>query len=236
MKGSRLRAARDRAAVAPGSRFVADLLAEHYQALLTEHARGRLLDLGAGSVPLYGVYRELVSTVTCVDWRESAHSGEHIDVQADLDSRLPLDESSYDTVLLTDVLEHVYRPHQLLDEVARVLAPEGKLLLAVPFFYWIHEAPHDYARYTAFMLRRLCADSGLVVLSLRETAGSPEIVLDMLGKHLGWSNLLAEAHAHVARWALALPGVSAASRYSARWFPQGYLLVAQKTERALTQG
>ncbi len=235
MQGQSLRASREATAVSPGSRFVADLLAARYQALLDGHARGRLVDLGAGSAPLYGVYRELVDTVTCVDWPESAHLGEHIDVYADLDSRLPLNADSYDTVLLTDVLEHVYRPHQLLREIARILSPGGKLLLAVPFFYWIHEAPHDYARYTGFMLRRLCDDSGLSVQLLEETGGSPEIVLDMLGKHFARSDLLGEVHARVAQWVLRLPGVGSVSRYSARWFPQGYVLVAQKAMSTSTQ-
>jgi SAM-dependent methyltransferase len=228
MHGQRLRASRAPEHVAAGSRFITDVLAARYQPLLEQHARGRLLDLGAGAVPLYEVYRDRVETVTCVDWPESAHAGVHIDIDADLNEPLPLEAAAYDTVLLTDVLEHVYRPHRLIGDVARVLAPGGKLLLAVPFFYWIHEAPHDYARYTAFMLRRLCTEAGLSVLLLEETGGSPEILLDLLGKHLGWSGALSVLHARVARRLLQLPGVAAASRYSARWFPQGYVLVAQK--------
>ena len=227
-QGQHLRASRDPEKVAPGSRFIADILAGRYQRILCQHAQGRLLDLGAGAVPLYEVYRDLVDTVTCVDWTGSAHSSEHIDVDADLNQGLRLPDAAFDTVLLTDVLEHVYRPHALINEVARVLAPGGKLLLAVPFFYWIHEAPHDYARYTGFMLRRLCQDAHLSIVSLEETGGSPEILLDMLGKHLGWSRILAELHARLARGMLGLPGMSLASRYSARWFPQGYVLVAEK--------
>jgi SAM-dependent methyltransferase len=228
MHGARLRASREPAEVAPSSRFITNVIAPHYHALLVDHARGHLLDLGAGSVPLYGVYRDLVEAVTCVDWPQSAHSREHIDIEADLNESLPLETGKYDTVLVTDVLEHVYRPHLLIAEISRVLAPEGKLLLAVPFFYWIHEAPNDYARYTAFMLRRLCEDSGLCVRVLQETGGSPEILLDLVGKHLSWSNLLAGVHAKLAGWVVELPGVAAASRRSARWFPQGYVLVAQK--------
>jgi SAM-dependent methyltransferase len=235
-QGQRLRASRDPEHVSPASRFITDILAARYQRLLRQHARGRLLDLGAGAAPLYEVYRDLVETVTCVDWAGSAHGSAHIDVDADLNQPLQLADASYETVLLTDVLEHVYRPHVLMAEVARVLAPRGKLVLAAPFFYWIHEAPHDYARYTAFMLRRLCQDANLSVVSLEETGGSPEILLDMLGKHLAWSSLLVKLHASLARGVLELPGMSAASRYSARWFPQGYALVAEKSAEPGPQG
>lgn len=224
----RLRASTDPRALAPASWFVADVLAERYQQMLQRHARGHLLDLGAGQVPLYGCYRELVTSTTCVDWQNSAHPCEHIDHLLDLDQPLPLPNAAYDTVLLTDVLEHTQRPLQLLGEISRVLAPGGKLLLTMPFFYWIHEAPHDYARYTSFMLRKLCERSGLRVMELEATGGSPEVLLDLIGKHLAWSRLLSTVQGRFARWSLALPGLSAASRYSARWFPQGYVLVADK--------
>jgi SAM-dependent methyltransferase len=228
----RLRASRDPAQVAPASWFVADLLAERYQRLLKEHARGRLLDLGAGQVPLYGCYRELVTSATCVDWSKSPHPCPHIDHYLDLDEPLPLRDHAFDTVLLTDVLEHTRRPESLFREIARLLAPQGKLILTVPFFYWIHEAPHDYARYTSFMLNDLSERSGLTVVELDATGGSPEVLLDFLGKHLAWSKPLATVHGTLARWSLALPGVSVASQRSARWFPLGYVLVAQKPPMA----
>ena len=232
MRAGRLRASTDRTQVAPASRFVADRLASRYHDLLRRHARGRLLDLGAGSVPLFEAYRDVVDAVTCVDWAHSAHNGLHIDVQADLNGPLPLESSAYDTVLMTDVLEHVLRPHTLIDEVSRVLAPSGKLLLAAPFLYWIHEAPHDYARYTEFMLRALCEGAGLTVCSIEPTGGSPEVILDIVGKHLSWSNSLAAVHGRIADWVTRLPEMDAASRYSARWFPLGFAVVAERRGEA----
>lgn len=62
----RLVASRDRAEVNVGSRLVTDLIARAYAAELPKHARGRLLDLGCGKVPLYLAYKSLVSDNTCV--------------------------------------------------------------------------------------------------------------------------------------------------------------------------
>jgi hypothetical protein len=143
-------------------------------------------------------------------------------------SPLRVADGQYDTGLLTDVLEHIRRPTRLFGVMARLLAPAGKLLLTAPFFYWIHEAPHDYAPHTAFMLRSFNEESGLRVDKLEATGGSLEILLDMLGKHLSWSSTLAKAQGTLARWALAMLGFSAASRYTSRWFLQGCVLVAQK--------
>jgi len=45
---------------------------------------------------------------------------------------LPYDDSSVDTALLVDVLEHVDRPEIVLSEIARILRPDGHLVSFVP--------------------------------------------------------------------------------------------------------
>ena len=227
-----LRASRNTREVSIASRLSADLMAPRYQRMLERHARGRLLDLGAGQAPLYGVYRSLVDSVTCVDWPDSPHPSRHVDLFLDLNERLPLPDAGYDTLLLTDVLEHIARPEQLWPEMARVLAPGGCLLLATPFLYWIHEAPNDYLRYTEYMLRGCCASNGLDIVELQATGGSPEVMLDLIGRHLAWSALLSRIHLAVARAALALPPVRRLSERTRPWFPLGYTLVAMRADDA----
>ena len=61
----RLMGSRDPKEVAVSSRLMADLVAAHYDRYLKEHARGRLLDLGCGKMPLLHAYAELVDEVTC---------------------------------------------------------------------------------------------------------------------------------------------------------------------------
>ena len=48
------------------------------------------------------------------------------------DARLPFDAGAFDTVLLTEVIEHLPQPHPLLAELHRVLAPGGALILTCP--------------------------------------------------------------------------------------------------------
>jgi 2-polyprenyl-3-methyl-5-hydroxy-6-metoxy-1,4-benzoquinol methylase len=89
-------------------------------------------DLGCGHVPFYEIYRPLVTDIVCIDWCNSYHKNELLDYACDLTHSLPLESQSFDTVLLTDVLEHLYEPLRVLAEVRRVLRPGGHVIVGVP--------------------------------------------------------------------------------------------------------
>ena len=208
------------------SRYVAGVQIKAYEPLLRGHARGRLLDLGCGVAPYYGLYRDRIDSCICLDWPTSLHENPYLDVHADLNRPLPLADATMDTVLLTDVLEHVARPEPLIRETARVLRPGGKLVVTVPFFYRLHEEPHDYRRYTEHALRHLCGEAGLDVVHLEPYGGLPEIVCDLLNKSIVFSRLVSGALLRLSRAFTALGPVRRISRRSARTFPLGYCLVA----------
>lgn len=235
-RGDRLVASRDADEVGIGSRLVTARVARHYSEQLPLHARGRLIDIGCGKVPLYGVYRKLVSAATCVDWPASPHGGLHVDIEADLAQPLPFEDATFDTVILSDVLEHVPDPELLWREMARLLAPGGCVIANVPFLYGIHEAPHDYYRYTEFALLRLAQGAGLQVLYLTTVGGSLHVLADLLAKHLAHVPLLGTPLAAGVQTAVALLdrtpwGQRLAERTGSR-FPLGYFMVAQRPECA----
>jgi SAM-dependent methyltransferase len=213
--------------------LLTQLIAKAYERYLPEFARGRLLDLGCGKVPLYAAYRAKVSEITCVDWGMSAHGGQHLDVTHDLNQPLPLPDERFDTVILSDVLEHVRAPEALLGEVARILAPGGKLLLNVPFFYWLHEQPHDYYRYTEHALRAMVQRSGLQLVSLESLGGAPEVLADVIGKHVCQVPFVGRMSSRVLqKMTHAITGLPAISRQlapSRQRFPLAYFLVAGKS-------
>ena len=232
MRGGTLRASADTNQVAVGSRLAAELSAARYQKYLPEHATGRLLDLGCGSVPLFGVYREHVTEVVTLDWNESPHARHHVDVLHDLNQPLPFSDGEFDTVVLSDVLEHVCEPGQLCAEIARVLSPGGQLIGSAPFLYWIHEAPHDFFRYTEFGLRHLLESSELQIEVLDAMGGSFEIWADLLAKHLAQAGppgraLAAVLQSIVVSFGKTPPG-RALSRRSSTRFALGCFFVASR--------
>lgn len=140
--------------------------------------QGRLLDFGCGRKP----YRTLfaVSEYVGVDFANEghAHEGEPIDYFYD-GKRLPFPDASFDSVLTTEVLEHIFNPDEALAELARVLRPGGRMLLTCPFAWELHEEPHDYARYTPHALRALLDRAGFDV-EVHERAGSAVRALGQL--------------------------------------------------------
>ena len=235
----RYRASRDPHEVAPSSRLITDRQAVVYAEALRCHARGALLDLGCGRVPLFGAYRDLVTTVVCVDWAARGDVS-HVDYAVDLNEPIPLPDAQFDTILATDVFEHIANPSRLFREISRLLLAEGVLIAGVPFLYWIHEEPHDYYRYTEFALKQLCEESGLTVLSVEPYGGAPEVVLDTVVKTLSFGRFgttvlgrwMATAMIAVGQACLASSVGRRVSRATARTLPMGYCLIARKPRDA----
>lgn len=232
LKAGELRASRNERFLSPASWCLADAVAELYNDALPRYASGRLADLGCGAVPLFGTYRSYVREVTCIDWPHSLHGLDFLDIHCDISKALPVEASAFDTVILSDVLEHIADPRTLWSEIHRVLAPGGHLIMNVPFLYWIHEAPHDYYRYTEFALRRHAETFGFEVLELRPVGGSLEVFVDLIGKHLIQipkigrilTRMLASLGRLVGRTSL---GIRLKHRSSSR-FPIGYFMIARR--------
>jgi SAM-dependent methyltransferase len=188
--------------------------------------------MGCGHVPLYETYCGLVRENVCIDWASTLHVNPYLDVTVDLNTRLPFCDGAFDTILLTDVLEHIAEPMQLMYEISRLLHPNGKLIVGVPFLYWLHEEPHDYYRYTQHTLRRFCQISGLTILELKPYGGLPEVFIDLTSKGIELlPRLLAMCLRRVHNPVSMLSGTVACrkiSEWSKDAFPLGYILVAQK--------
>ena len=228
----KLKASRDTKEVSIGSRLNVDLIAYFYDKSFEHHAKGKLLDLGCGKVPLYASYKAFIKENICVDWASTLHKNEYLDYELDLTQKLPFANAEFDTIILSDVLEHIPVPEQLWQEMARILATNGKIIMNVPFYYWLHEQPHDYYRYTEFALQRFVDMSGLKLLELEPIGGAPEIMTDIFAKNIVRLPKLGRSIAKFAQW-FTLKFVNTkygkkVSNATSRSFPLGYFLIAQK--------
>jgi SAM-dependent methyltransferase len=234
----RLRASRDRRVIGVGSRLIADRVAAFYAKQVPLNCKGRLLDLGCGMAPLFHVYQPFVDEIICVDWPNSAHEIQHVDIHCDLSGPVPLPDNHFDTVILSDVLEHLPNPEQVCTEISRMLRPGGCLLANVPFYYPLHEEPHDYFRYTEFALRRFLGLAQLEVELIESIGGPIEIVADISSKLacaiplIG--SVLAETIQGFAAATNKLPLLRGTFTRLAAKFPLGYVIVARKRVTATT--
>lgn len=128
--------------------------------------RGRLLDLGCGNQPFLPWYGPLADEVVAAD--AAPIPGVTV---VDLAGPLPFPDASFDTVLCTQVLEHVDNVEVAMAEIARVLRPGGHALVTVPFLYPTHEAPYDFQRFTHHGLAGLARRHGLLVLDVGAQGG-----------------------------------------------------------------
>lgn len=177
-RNGRFRAARQ---LGP-SIILADLVAESYEEHLPGVPLGHLLDLGCGTAPLRPLYRS-AERVVYADIERRDGSLEPF-VGLDAGRGLPLRSASFDTVVMSDVLEHLAQPQQAISEVARVLRPGGRLLGNTPYLYWLHEEPHDYWRPSGFALAHVLVEAGMSDVEVHPLGGSVEVVADVAAKHL----------------------------------------------------
>lgn len=132
---------------------------------------GKVIDLGCGTAPYKRDIQKQPDFYLGVDWPDSLHSNADVDVWADLNRCLPFRDVCADTVTLFQVLEHIAEPQQLLVEINQILKPGGHLIITVPFMWHVHEAPHDYYRYTRYGLLHLLEKSGFKKIKIIENTG-----------------------------------------------------------------
>jgi len=71
-----------------------------------------------------------------------------IDILCDITDMKPIPDESIGLVLNCESLEHLPYPQKAIDEIHRVLRPNGLLILTTVMHFKIHRAPKDYWRFT----------------------------------------------------------------------------------------
>jgi len=142
---------------------------------LRKYARGRILDIGCGQKPYEGVALDRVTARIGFD----VEANPSADVHGDATS-LPFGANEFDTVLCTQVLEHVAEPQAVFKEVSRVLKPGGLLILTAPQYWELHEEPHDYFRYTFFGLQHLLSIAGMKIIEHQTQGHGSDLSLQSL--------------------------------------------------------
>ncbi|MBF0496370.1 MAG: class I SAM-dependent methyltransferase [Deltaproteobacteria bacterium] len=91
---------------------------------------------------------------------------------------IDLPTASVGAVILMDTLEHVEYPRKAMDEINRVLKPDGLVLISSVMAFPIHEYPSDYWRFTPAGFASLL---NKFPFSLVEFAGVPSFPHTVVG-------------------------------------------------------
>jgi SAM-dependent methyltransferase len=194
-------------------------------------AGSRVLDAGAGEgqyAKFFGRQRYCGVDLSVGDaaWNYAA-----LDALADL-TALPFRANTFDACLNVVTLEHISEPGCALAEISRTLAPGGLLLLIAPHEWEVHQAPHDYFRYTRHGLEYLLKRAPLEIVEIRPVGGYFRLLARRLLNGLqffsgGWRWILfVPAALLLVPPALALPLLDPLDRE--RNFALGYVCTARK--------
>ena len=195
---------------------------------------GRVLDLSGKKVGKRGQFdisRYPHLMVTYVNLEPATRPNVCCDAAA-----LPLAGNSFNAVICSELLEHVPDPKEVLNEAHRVLRPNGKLLLCVPFLFPIHADPYDYGRYTDHYWREALGQIGFVNTQIECQGLFWSVLIDFLKEYAAKARvspptrwMLKHAVALGQRWAFWTESrLSRSNSPFLRRFTTGFGIVCQK--------
>jgi SAM-dependent methyltransferase len=191
----------------------------------------RILDAGAGEGQYAHYFARQRYCGVDLAVGDAAWDYSRLNVLADL-TALPFRAGAFHTAINVVTLEHLPEPGRALAEIARTLEPGGRLLLAAPHEWEVHQAPHDYFRYTRYGLRYLLEKAGFEPVEIRPVGGYFRLVarrllngLQFFTGGVRWLGFVPAAILLVPP-ALILPFLDALDRE--RNFTAGYICTARK--------
>jgi len=129
---------------------------------ISKEITGKTLDVGCGTKP-YERYFNSTEYIGLEVENTINKEEKSVDIFYKGD-KIPFSDNEFDSVITSQVLEHVFNPQQFLAEINRVLKSNGKLLLTVPFIWDEHEQPFDYGRYSSFGLKDILEKNGFKII------------------------------------------------------------------------
>lgn len=100
------------------------------------------------------------STIFVADIDEQSGADYIIDICKN--NKDAIEDSVFDVIVCTEVLEHTLNPFGAVAELYRLLKPNGVLLISTPYDFRIHGPLPDCWRFTEHGLRALLKDFGTV--------------------------------------------------------------------------
>jgi SAM-dependent methyltransferase len=145
-------------------------------AVLRRHCKGEVLDVGGGSFVQTAIQQEIpfhqwtVAEPKLADLPKVSDARVRTLVADGLALDLP--DASFDTVLSIQVLEHVFEPIRMMEELYRVTKPGGHLIVMVPQTANLHHVPHHYQNITRYWLEETARRLGAEMVEYHSMGGA----------------------------------------------------------------
>lgn len=147
---------------------------------MANYLKGKVLNAGCGDRDISALLKSWHATdVDNCDIQSSIPGAFLCDL-----TDIPRPGDSYDSILCNAVLEHVPNPEKVMSEFYRLLAPNGHLVVSVPFLQPFHPTPFDFRRYTRSGLQQLGEQSGFRVLEIRPVHSLAQTIGWLIWAHL----------------------------------------------------
>ncbi len=144
---------------------------------------GYLLDVGCGRKPYKSLFN--VTSYIGLDIAGGGHDDDAKSADVYYNGKVfPFRDSFFNYVISNQVLEHVLDQEQLMEEIYRVLKPDGLLLMTVPFVWDEHEAPYDYWRYTSFGSNYFFSKKGFEIIEQYKSGNYVETLVQMFSSYI----------------------------------------------------
>lgn len=133
------------------------------------------MDLGAGSAK----YKEMILQKASEYRSCDAVKNKNIDDVCDV-LNLIYPPESFDTIISTQVMEHVNNPYKMAEQIYKVLKPGGKVIVTAPFLIPFHSDPNDYFRFTPSGISEIFKQSGFTVIESGHYGGFFMVLSEMI--------------------------------------------------------
>jgi SAM-dependent methyltransferase len=139
---------------------------------------GKVLDVGGKKDNKRGTFRPPLDKVK--NWEYL-----NIDESTNPDyfcsaDKIPVDDNTFDMIMLTEVIEHLENPIDVIHECYRVLKTDGKIIVTIPFLNALHADPYDFQRWTDVKIENVFNKSGFKLININPMGGKAAVIYDLL--------------------------------------------------------
>ena len=138
------------------------------ESAIGKYATGRVIDIGCGNKPYEKIFEEKITEYVGCDIIQSDLNKVDVLCKA---NEIPLPDNSFDTAFSTQTIEHVEDHQGLVNEAYRLIKPGGYFIVSGPLYWYLHEEPYDFFRFTKYGFKYIFEKAGFEIIETCSNGG-----------------------------------------------------------------